>query len=88
MATLGPRNPSMRSASLKVNITPEIYDRLKLLAERQGQPPAVIASVAIGQYVSAHMVNIDMAKELHAQALGMLERMPQQLLELDKAGKL
>jgi predicted transcriptional regulator len=78
----------MRSASLKVNITPDIYERLKLLAERQGQPAAVLASVAIGQYVSAHTVQIDMARELHQQALGMLERMPQQLLELDKAGKL
>jgi predicted transcriptional regulator len=78
----------MRSASLKVNITPEIYERLKLLAERQGQPPAVIASVAIGQYVSAHMVNIDMAREMHDKAAAMLERMPQQLLDLDRAGKL
>lgn len=78
---------TMRSASLKVNITPEIYDRLKLLAERQGQPPAVLASVAVGQYVSAHMVNLDTAREMQEKAMAMLERMPQQLLELDKAGK-
>jgi predicted transcriptional regulator len=78
----------MRSASLKVNVTPDVYERLKLLGERQGQPAAVLAATAIGQYVSAHMVQIDMAREIHAQALAMLERMPQQLLDLDKAGKL
>jgi predicted transcriptional regulator len=78
----------MRSASLKVNITPDIYEKLKLLADRQGQPAAVLASVAIGQYVSAHTVQIDMARELHEQALAFIERMPQQLLDLDKGGKL
>jgi predicted transcriptional regulator len=79
---------TMRSASLKVNITPEIYERLKLLAERQGQPAAVLAATAIGQYVSAHMVQIDLGREMHAQALAMLERLPQQLLDFEKAGKL
>jgi predicted transcriptional regulator len=78
---------TMRSASLKVNITPEIYERLKVLAERQGQPPAVLASVAVGQYVSQHMVGLDTAREMGEKAMAMLERMPQQLLELDKAGK-
>jgi len=77
----------MRSASLKVNITPDVYERLKLLAERQGQPAAVLAATAIGQYVSAHMVQIDMAREMQAQAIAMLERMPQQLLELEKGTK-
>lgn len=78
----------MRSASLKVNITPEVYEKLKLLGERMGQPPAVLAATAIGAWVSSHMVNIDMARELHQQAMALLERMPQQLLDLEKVGKL
>lgn len=78
---------TMRSASLKVNITPVIYERLKLLAERQGQPAALLAATAIGQYVSAHMVQIDMARELRGEVMEMIERMPQQLLDLDKGSK-
>jgi predicted transcriptional regulator len=83
MPTTGPRNPSMRSASLKVNLTPQIYDRLKQLAERQGQTAAVLASVAVGQYVSMHMASLDTQREMQAKALEILERLPQQLLELD-----
>jgi len=33
------------------------------------------------------MVQIDMAREMQAQAIAMLERMPQQLLELEKGAK-
>jgi predicted DNA-binding protein len=73
----------MRSASLKVNLTPEVYERLKVLAERQGQAAAVLASVAIGQYVSVHMAAIDMQREMQDKAMAMLERLPQQLLELE-----
>ena len=64
---------------------PVIYDRLKELAERQGLPTAVLASVAIGQYVSVHMAAIDGQREMQDRAMAMLERMPQQLLELDRA---
>ena len=83
MPLSGPRNPAMRSASLKVNLTPQIYERLKLLAERQGQTAAVLASVAVGQYVNNHMAVVDVQRELAERALGILERMPQQLLELE-----
>lgn len=78
-----PRQSSFRSASLKVNLTPETYQRLKLLGERQGQTAAVLASVAIGQYVSTHLASLDMQREMQAKALEMLERLPQQLLELE-----
>jgi predicted transcriptional regulator len=78
----------MRSASLKVNITPEIYAKLKELADRHGQPAAVLASVAIGQYVSAHCAQFDAAQAFHDQALALIERLaPQQLLDLDRGGR-
>ena len=73
-----------RSAGIKVNLTPELYERLKVLAERQGQTAGSLAAVAVGQYVSQQMVAVDAQREMMAQALGMLERMPQQLLDLDK----
>lgn len=78
---------NMRTASLKVNVTPELYLRLKELAHRQGQTAAVLASVAIGQYVNAHMAPIDAQRDLHSKVLEMVERMPQQLLELEEGKK-
>lgn len=77
------RNPAKRTAVVKANLTPAVYDRLKLLAERQGQTAAVLASVAIGQYVNAHLAAHDVQKEMAARALELLERMPQQLLDLE-----
>lgn len=68
---------------MKVNLTPEVYERLKELAERQGQAAAVLASVAIGQYVSVHMAPLDGQRQMQEKALAILERMPQQLLELE-----
>lgn len=65
-----------------------MHDRLKQLAERQGQVPAVLAAVAVGQYVSAHMAPLDMQTNLTKQVVEMIERMPQQLLDLDKKGLL
>jgi hypothetical protein len=58
---------------------------LKELADRQGQVPAVLASVAIGQYVSAHMAPLDMQRDMSTKALAILERMPQQMLELERS---
>lgn len=76
-----------RSAGIKVNLTPELYERLKELADRQGQTAGSLAALAIGQYVSAHSAALDaqreMQREMLARATEILERMPQQLLELD-----
>ncbi len=74
-----------RSASLKVNLMPAIYERLKELADRQGLPAAVLASVAIGQYVSSYMAAIDSQREMQDRAIAVLERMPQQLIDYDRA---
>ena len=72
-----------RTASLKVNLVPGVYERLKELADRQGLATAVLASVAIGQYVSVHMAAIDGQREMQDRAMAMLERLPQQLLDLE-----
>lgn len=80
-----------RSAGIKVNLTPELYERLKELAERQGQTAGSLAAIAVGQYVAAHTATLDAQREMHremvAKAVEILEHMPQQLLALDKAGQ-
>lgn len=43
----------------------------------------MLASLAVGQYVSAHMAPLDTQRELMAKVMEMVEKMPQQLLELD-----
>lgn len=67
---------------------PDIYDRLRELADRQGLPAAVLASVAIGQYVSTHMAGVDASREMQDKIIAIVERMPQQLLELERGGQL
>ncbi len=74
---------NLRSASIKVNVTPEVYARLKQLADRQGQVPSVLAAVAVGQYVSAHSAPIEMQEKMLGQVMEMVERLPQQLLDLE-----
>lgn len=80
-----------RSAGIKVNLTPELYERLRELAERQGQTAGSLAAVAVGQYVSAHTASLDAQREMQRQmmvkAAEILERMPQQLLEFEKASE-
>ena len=62
---------------------PSVYERLKELADRQGMPTAVLASVAIGQYVSGQMAVIDILRETQEKALAMVEAAnPQHSLEL------
>lgn len=47
-----PSPTATRSRQLKVTMTPEIHARLVGLAERLGQTPATLASVAISLYVT------------------------------------
>jgi hypothetical protein len=76
-----------RTASLKVNLVPHVYERLRLLADRQGMPAAVLASIAIGQYVSNHMAPIDMQEKLLATVQEVVDKLPQQLLEFEHGQK-
>lgn len=43
---------SKRSTAIKVNLTPELHERLREVAAQLGQAPATVASMAIGQYVA------------------------------------
>jgi predicted DNA-binding protein len=45
-------NPAKRSYGFKVNVTPELHERLREVAAQLGQAPATIASMAIGSYVA------------------------------------
>jgi hypothetical protein len=41
-----------RSIAIKVNLTPELHERLRDVAAQLGQAPATLASIAIGAYVA------------------------------------
>jgi predicted transcriptional regulator len=41
-----------RSVAIKVNLTPELHERLREVAAQLGQAPASVASMAISVYVS------------------------------------
>lgn len=43
---------SKRSVAIKVNLTPELHERLRDVAAQLGQAPATVASMAIGSYVA------------------------------------
>lgn len=43
---------TQRSSPLKVNLAPELHEKLKAVAERLGVAPATVASMAIGEYVA------------------------------------
>lgn len=43
---------SKRSVAIKVNLTPELHERLREVAAQLGQAPATVASMAIGSYVA------------------------------------
>lgn len=68
-----------RSAVVKVNVTPDLYEKLKVLATRQGQTAAGLAAVAVGQYVSTQYAPIAMQERLHDETLELLKSLPAQL---------
>lgn len=45
-------NPNKRSSTLKVMLHPKMHDDLRALAERLGQAPSTLASIALSQYVA------------------------------------
>lgn len=64
---------------MKVNITPELYEKLKVLADRQGQTAASLAALAVGQYVSAHYGPVQLQEQLAKETLALLQALPSQL---------
>lgn len=51
MATHPSTSTTKRSASVKIQMHPDMHEKLRLLAEALGQAPATIASIAVSQYV-------------------------------------
>lgn len=45
-------NPKKRSSTLKVMLQPKMHDDLRALADRLGQAPSTLASIALSQYVA------------------------------------
>lgn len=76
-----------RSAGIKVNLVPEVYEKLKVLADRQGQTAGGLASVAVGMFVSSHWGPIELQERLGREAADMLKAMPAQLELMISEGK-
>lgn len=53
-----------RSVAIKVNLTPELHERLREVAAQLGQPPATIASIAIGSFVAQQARSLDAAARM------------------------
>lgn len=69
-----------RSFPLKVTITPELHERLRVVAAQLGQAPATVASMAIGQYVSTMQASLGASdraidKVMQTMGPGLMEQM-------------
>lgn len=54
-------NPNKRSSTLKVMLHPKMHDDLRALAERLGQAPSTLASIALSQYVAQQTASLGAA---------------------------
>jgi predicted DNA-binding protein len=76
-----------RSSVIKVSITPDLYEKLKVLASRQGQTAASLAAIAVGQYVSTQYAPIAMQERLAEETLKLLRSLPAQMELMVGEGK-
>lgn len=76
-----------RSAAIKVNITPELYEKLRILGERQGQTAGTLASFAVGQFVSQQWGPVEMQQRVEAETVALLKALPAQLELMIEGGK-
>lgn len=68
------RNPGTvsivrRDKSIRLTITPDIYERLERLAVTVGVPPSTLATVALGLYVSSQEKTLVLAERM-AERIG------------------
>lgn len=84
-----------RSQQLKLTMTPDMYGRLLALAEKLGQSPATLASVALSLYVTQQESTLgapqrmvdNMLAQLMPQMLDQMGQMPDALeIKLPKLG--
>jgi hypothetical protein len=74
-----------RSHQLKVTLTPEMHARLSGLAERFGQTPATLASVALGHYVTTQEATLGAPQKMVDTMLSQL--MPQIQAQIEQASE-
>ncbi len=77
--------PIPRSHQLKVTMTPEMYARLSGLAEKLGQTPATLASVALSLYVTQQEAALGTAQRVIDQMLAQV--MPQIQAQIEQAAE-
>lgn len=53
-----------RKAGMRVNLQPEVLDRLKAVAGLLGVPPATLGALAIGQFVAQQERTISIANAM------------------------
>lgn len=72
-------NPKKRSSTLKVMLQPKMHDDLRALAERLGQAPSTLASIALSQYIAQQTAMLGATDRalagLFEQVLPMLQEM-------------
>ncbi len=74
-------NPNKRSSTLKVMLHPKMHDDLRALAERLGQAPSTLASIALSQYVVQQTAALGASDRAMA---GIFESMAPMLKEMFK----
>jgi len=74
-------NPKKRSSTLKVMLHPKMHDDLRALAERLGQAPSTLASIALSQYVAQQTAALGASDRAVA---GLFEQMTPMFREMFK----
>ncbi len=75
-----------RSHQLKVTLTPDMHARLSALAERYGQTPATLASVALGHYVTTQEAALGTSQRMVDSMLSLIG--PQLQAQIDQAAEM
>lgn len=71
---------AIRSRQLKLTVTPEMHSRLVALAEKLGQTPATLGSMALSLYVTQQEANLGAPQRMVDNMISQL--MPQILQQL------
>lgn len=58
-----------REKSMRLTVTPDVYERLERLAVTVGVPPSTLATVALGLYVSSQEKTLVLAERM-AERIG------------------
>lgn len=70
-----------RTQAVKITLTPELHERLKLVADRLGQTPATVCSFAVGQFVAQQVSALQAGEAAIARLSESLTEPARELLE-------